>query len=330
VTIEEVKYILHQNNFIRRYKDFILLTAKIIIAFGLLVYIVLTVNFSEILNAIKQANIYLIIASFLLSFLNIYLQFYKWKITANVVLKENHNSKIWLSLFYGFSAGVFTPARVGEYFGRAVAFKNKSLLQVTLATLLDKVFLLLIVTFFGSLSSILFVYFHYQVAIYLTTGLFIVVFALFYFFALLIFNDRFWDNVLFAKLRDSIKLHWVFEKIKIFRKLDKKYATKMFFISALFYSCFLIQYALLIMSISHHYDFMDYIWAGNLMMFAKTIIPPVSIGELGIREGASVFFITQIGLSASTGFNASILLFFINLLIPSLIGLTLLLKKSDD
>jgi len=330
VTTQEVRNILQQNSFIARNKTIILNFVKIIIALGLLTYIISTVNILEILNAIKQANVYLIAAAFLLSFLNIYLQFYKWNITANVILQENHNSKIWLSLFYGFSAGVFTPARIGEYFGRAIVFKNHSLLRVTLATLLDKLFLLLIVAFFGSISSILFIHYHYHVTAYLTIGLFILVFALFYLFFWLIFNDRFWDNVLFTKLRDSIKLHWLFEKIKVFRKLDKKYATKMFAVSFLFYLCFLVQYALLVAAFSNHNQFMEYLWAGNLMMFAKTIIPPVSLGELGIREGASVFFITQLGESASTGFNASIFLFFINVLIPSLIGLTLLLKKNDD
>jgi uncharacterized membrane protein YbhN (UPF0104 family) len=330
VTAEQVKNIFKENSFINKYKTVLLISAKVIIALGLLIYLIYAVNFQEILTAIKQANVYLIVASFLLSFVNIYLQFYKWKITANVVLQENHNSKIWLSLFYGFSAGVFTPARIGEYFGRAIVFKNQSLLRVTLATLLDKLFLLLIVAFFGSISSILFIHYYYHVTFYLTIGLFILVFALFYLFFWMIFNDRFWDNVLFTKLRDSIKLHWLFEKVKVFRKLDKTYATLMFAVSFLFYICFLVQYALLVAAFSNHNNYFEYFWAGNLMMFAKTIIPPVSLGELGIREGASVFFITLLGESASVGFNASIFLFFINVLIPSLIGLTLLLKKNDD
>jgi uncharacterized protein (TIRG00374 family) len=330
VTAQEVKNILKQNSFILRYKRVITISAKLIIAFGLLFYLIYAVNFQEILTAIQQSNRYLIAAAFLLSFLNVYLQFYKWKITANVVLQENHNGKIWLSLFYGFSAGVFTPARIGEYFGRAIIFKSQSLLRVTLATLLDKVFLLIIVAFFGSISSIIFIHYKYNVAYYLTLGLFILIFTLFYLLLLLLFNDKFWDNILFTKLRDSIKLHWLFEKIKVFRKLDKKYAVKMFAVSFLFYLCFLIQYALLVSAFSNHNQFLDYLWAGNLMMFAKTIIPPVSLGELGIREGASVFFITQLGESASVGFNASIFLFFINVLIPSLIGLILLLKKNDD
>lgn len=330
MTAEQVKNIFQQNSFLSRYKSAIILFAKIAIAAGLLTYIIYSVNLQEILIAIKQANVYLIAAAFLLSFINLYLQFYKWKITAKVVLQENQDSKIWLSMFYGFSAGVFTPARIGEYFGRALVFKNHSLLRVTLATLLDKLFPLVIVVFLGSIYSILFIHYYYHVAYYLTIGLFITLFILFYFFFLLIFNDKFWDNILFTKLRNSIKLNWLFEKIKVFRKLDKKYATKMFVVSLGFYLCFLLQYALLVSAFSNHNNFMDYFWAGNLMMFAKTIIPPVSLGELGIREGASVFFIKQFGETASTGFNASIFLFFINVLIPALIGMILLLKKNDD
>jgi uncharacterized membrane protein YbhN (UPF0104 family) len=330
VATDEVKQVLNQNSFISKNKAVLLVITKIIIAVGLLIYLIYAVNFQEILAAIKQANVYLILTAFLLSLVNIYLQFYKWKITANVVLQETHNSKIWLSLFYGFSAGVFTPARIGEYFGRAIAFKDQSIMRVTLATLLDKLFLLLIVAFLGSISSILFIHYHYHITFYLTIGLFLVVFVLFYLFFWLIFDDGFWDSVLFTKLRNSTKLNWLFEKVKVFRRLDKRYATKMFVVSFLFYLCFLVQYALLVAAFSNHYKFLEYLWAGNLIMFAKTIIPPVSLGELGIREGTSIFFITQLGESASTGFNASIFLFFINVLIPSLIGLTLLLKKNDD
>ena len=328
--VEQVKNILGQNSFITKYKTIILIIAKILISSGFLLYLISSINFNEIVNAAKQADILLIVLASVLVLPNVYLQFYKWKITANVVLQENHNSKIWLSLFYGLSAGVFTPARIGEYFGRAIVFKNQSLLRVTLATLLDKIFLLLIVVFFGSITSLFFLHYYYQITSYITIGLFILLFVLFYFFFLIIFNDGFWDSVLFTKLRDSIKLHWLFEKIKVFRKLDKKYATKMLLISFLFYLCFLVQYAVLVAAFSNHNNYFEYLWAGNLIMFAKTIIPPVSLGELGIREGASVFFITLLGESASTGFNASIFLFLINVLFPSLIGLILLLKKNDD
>lgn len=327
---ERVRNIIEQSSFFVKNKTAILILAKILIAIGFLLYLVSSINVNEILNAAKNADRTLIGLAALLVLPNIYLQYYKWKMTAKVVLQEDHSSKIWLSLFYGFSAGVFTPARVGEYFGRAIVFKNKSLVSVTLATLLDKLFLLLIVAFFGSISSILFIHYHYRVENYLTISLFIVVFTLFYLFILMIFNDKFWNNLLFEKLKSSARLNWIFRKIEVFRQLDKNYAAKMMLISVLFYICFLIQYAVLVAAFSNHTNYLHYLWAGNLVMFSKTIIPPVSLGELGIREGASVFFITMLGESASAGFNASIFLFFINVLLPSLLGLILLLKKNDD
>ena len=60
-------------------------------------------------------------------------------------------------------------------------------------------------------------------------------------------------------------------------------------------------------------------------MLVKSLLP-ISIGDLGIRESAAIFFLGKIGVHESTAFNASILLFLINLLIPSLVGLVLVLK----
>ena len=100
--------------------------------------------------------------------------------------------------------------------------------------------------------------------------------------------------------------------------------------SFFFYLCYIIQYALLVSAFSGHYDAVNFLWAANLIMFVKTIIPPISLGELGIREGASIYFLTQMGQSASVGFNASILLFVINLLIPALIGAVMFLRKNGN
>ena len=143
-------------------------------------------------------------------------------------------------------------------------------------------------------------------------------------------GKRFWKNVLFVRIKNSARFSKYLSNFTVLENLDKKYATEMIVVSGLFYICFLIQYALLVSAFSNQNNFLNYLWAGNLLMFAKTVIPPISLGELGIREGASVYFITQIGLSAAVGFNASIFLFLINILLPALIGLILLAKKNND
>ncbi len=311
-------------------KNVLVNAAKIIIAAGILYYLINSVEYNQIVLAINNANLAIIFLVFLLGILNVYLQYSKWRLTCKEVLGVEAKSKILRSLFYGFSAGIITPLRIGEYFGRGIEFKDKSMVQVTVATLVDKFFPLMMVAFLGSISSLLFIYFYYEVSIFLVLSLFILIFTFFYMLILLLMNKRFWNSILFSKINSSKRLKPFIEKLKKFENLDRAYFYKMLMISFLFYSCFLIQYALLVVAFSHHFDFMQYLWAGNLIMFAKTIIPPISFGELGIREGASVYFISMMGESASVGFNASIFLFIINLLIPALIGVGMFLRKNGN
>ena len=310
-------------------KQIIIFISKILIAAGLLFFLVSSMDYSQIVPAIEDADLRLLGVAFLLSILNIFLQYLKWKLTSNKVLSENSRSKILTSIFYGFSAGIITPLRIGEYFGRAIAFRDKTVIQVSLATLIDKFFPFIIVASLGSISSLIFIYQFYDVSIYIVIALFIVVFSLFYLFAFLILNSKFWDILLFSKIKKIKRMKSLIESLQILKSMDRKYFLKMLFISFLFYSCFLIQYAILVSAFSYHFNFLTFLWVANLIMFVKTVIPPISLGELGIREGASIYFLTTMGETSSVAFNASIFLFIINLLIPSLIGLVLLMKRNN-
>ena len=101
----------------KRYKGLWITILKIVIAGGLLTYLVFKVDVSEIMGALRNANITLIVITALLAFLNIYLQFLKWKITCSYILNEKNNKKILLSLFYGFSGGFLLPQESGNILG---------------------------------------------------------------------------------------------------------------------------------------------------------------------------------------------------------------------
>jgi len=309
-------------------KNTIINLAKIFIAVGLLLYLISQVQYNQIILAVNGANFLVIGIVLILGVLNVYLQYSKWRLTCCEVLEVNDNSKAFRSLFYGFSAGIITPLRIGEYFGRAIEFKDKSIVQVTVATLVDKFFPLLIIVSFGSISSLFFIYFYFQVSIYIVLSLFVLIFTFFYLFVLLLLSKRFWDNILFSRLKSSTNFKSFFDKLKVLKRLDRNYSYRMMGISFLFYACILIQYALLVIAFSHQFDFFNYLWAAGLIIFTKTIIPPISLGELGIREGASVYFITQMSGTGAVGFNASIFLFIINLLIPALIGVGMSFTKK--
>ena len=302
---------------------------KFVIGIGLLFYIIEKVNFNDIINNIKNVDFGLLLAAMGLTFINISLQYFKWKLTSKTILSENNNKKILYSLFYGISAGAFTPARVGEYFGRAVEFKDKPFLQVSAATFVDKIFTMLMVLFWGMVASMLFLRIYYNVTFYTTVPIFTILFA-FIFTTFSLLQKDIVQNFFKEKLSNRTKLKKWAINLKVLKNLDKKFSYKMLFLAFLLHVCYIMQFAILTSAFSKHSDWLNFIWAGNLVMFAKTIIPAISLGDLGIREGASVFFIKKIGYAGSVGFNASLALFFINILFPALIGLILLPKKNND
>jgi uncharacterized protein (TIRG00374 family) len=301
---------------------------KIIIAAGLIWYIVENINPEEILTAVSSADYYLIFIAFALCFLNLYLQFLKWEIVCKNYLNFNDRKKIFISLFHGFAAGIFTPARIGEYFSRGLTLKEKSVFQIAAATFIDKFFPFLIVIFFGGISFIFYMDYNYH-SYYLSILFFAAVLLLVYVFFVAVWKGKFL-NYIPDRIKQKNKAAKILLNIEQLKELNFQFTLRMIFISIMFYLCYLIQFAVLITAFSHNFHFIEYMWNGSLIMFTKSIVPQISIGELGIREGVSIYFYRKIGEDAVTAFNASILLFLINLVLPSLIGLILLYKKSDD
>ena len=91
----------------------ILILLKLLIAFGLIWYLIYKLDHNELIKSLENANYYLIGLAFGLMFLNIYLQYRRWELTANKLLSESDKRKIFRSFIYGISGGAFTPARVG-------------------------------------------------------------------------------------------------------------------------------------------------------------------------------------------------------------------------
>jgi hypothetical protein len=60
--------------------------------------------------------------------------------------------------------------------------------------------------------------------------------------------------------------------------------------------------------------------AGGALFFVKFLVPSFTLMDLGVREGAAAFLFQAVGLSALAGLNAALLLFVLNLVLPSAVG----------
>lgn len=302
--------------------------AKIIIGLGLVVFLTFYVEPKSIYETYKKADKIYFLVAFLLLPLNLGLQFFKWKILSKEYFGINDNNKIWLSLFYGISGGIFTPMKSGEYFARALPYKNVKVLDVILATIVDKFIPIFFAILIGGTFFIIFLKNLIGFSAESAFG-FIILYKIIVLVPLFLLLG---SSSISQKMRKWLKTKRYFEniinRVAFVKMLSSKTLLKIIVISLLYHLTFTTQMSILLMAFSGESNFIMFFFIANLIIFAQIVIPPIALGEVGVREGAAVYFLQNLGFIGAVGFNAAISLFFINLLIPSIIGLTLLLKRE--
>ncbi|MCF6268813.1 MAG: flippase-like domain-containing protein [Melioribacteraceae bacterium] len=301
---------------------------KIGIGLGLLIFLIYYIDPTTIKETFLKANRFYFFIAFLLLPLNLFLQYYKWKVLSSKYFGIKDSGKIWLSLFYGISGGIFTPMKSGEYFARSLPYNNVKVLDVILTTLVDKLIPIFFVIIIGGAFFIIYLEGLIGFSIFVTSVLIVLSSLLVYFLL----------HLLFGRSKTSIKLRGWLQSKKIFAKvldrisflkdMDRRTLVKLVAASFFYHITFTTQMALLLSAFSGEFNFILFFFAANLIIFTQIVIPPIAFGEVGVREGASVYFLQNLGFVGAVGFNAAISLFFINLLLPSVVGFLLLLKRS--
>jgi uncharacterized protein (TIRG00374 family) len=302
--------------------------AKIGIGIGLLIFLIYYIDPQKIKETFLQANKFYLLLAVILLPLNLFLQYYKWGILSKNYFGITKSSEIWLSLFYGISGGIFTPMKSGEYFARALPYKKVKVLDVVLATLVDKIIPIFFVVLIGGAFFILFLQTQLGFSILLT----IVLIVLYKIIILGTVFFLFMDNKSISKIKKWLvtkkHLKSLFERIAFIKELESKIILQHILASFLYHLTFTFQMAFLLVAFSGELNFILFFFVANLIIFAQIVIPPIALGEVGVREGAAVYFLKSLGFIGAVGFNAALTLFFINLLLPSIVGFLLLLKRS--
>jgi len=121
-------------------------------------------------------------------------------------------------------------------------------------------------------------------------------------------------------------------KLKWLRMLQEKEVNNLLvFGNTLIYSIFIyfimvIQYFILLnlvnsISISETMHTVIYLWGSGIV--------PISISGLGVREGLAVYFLKWYGINPAHAVATSLFLFFLNTIIPALIGVFFIYKKRQ-
>lgn len=298
-----------------------LLILKAVVAVAVLAVLINFVKPRAIYQALIHANSFLVGSAFLLLIPNLYVQYKKWRFLVSLVKPQVERKEALKSLLVGFTFGFVTPGRVGE-FGRAFFIKNCPWERVLGVAILDKLFSLSVIATMGavgltiiwseqiSLTNLLLRFFLGSIAI--------VVLLLF-----LLNPDRIGGFLRRTKLGNSSH-----PKIKLLLSgmddFHRQQARILLSWCVIFYLTFSVQLFLLVSAFEPVAP-VDAFAASSSAMFVKTCLP-ISLGDIGIRESAAVFFFSKIEIGRATAFNASFMLFTINILLPSLLGLFILFR----
>ena len=280
----------------------------------------------------------IIIILLLLMVVNWLIETLKWRYLIMKIERISFRNSV-IAVLTGVTVSIFTPNRVGEYFGRAFLLREASPLKAILLTIVGSMSQLLVTVFIGSAALLVFLplYFPFSgswnLAMYL--GLLAGIVTANVAFLLLYFN---------VPLLGSLS-GWVERKnwerinsyLKVLNEFTRRELLNVLLMSLLRYMVFSFQFFLVLRLFGIPVTANQAVMAIPVIYLALAAIPTVALSELGVRGSVAIFVLGIITTSTLAGasmpgglslaiVSATTVLWIINLAIPALTGAVFVYK----
>ena len=259
------------------------------------------------------------IISFLLLFVNWFLEWKKWKITLDVIKTETTTQNNFRAFMAGITTGLVTPNMLGNFLGRMYYFKRNLRPSIILLTLLSNFSQFIASIFFGFLS---FLFLREtplgieNIVVGLTLFILILFLLLFYFFFEKIKWPYFQKKKSFSKVVTLIKHH-------------RRYKSQLLSLSFLRHFIFTLQFWLMFNAFEDALNKDAFLWIWQIFLWT-TLVPSLWFGKLVIRESIALLVLVSVGYGQVEILTTSILIWLINLAIPAMTGLIICNRNKVD
>ncbi len=251
----------------------------------------------------------------------------KWKSLINKIERLSfwHATQ---AVYSGISVSMFTPNRIGEWFGRIFILEKANHIRAVIITILSGMGQLFITIVVGILSMAVFLKIYYLgdhsgflFSVILFVASIIVASSI-----LIFFNINLLPLIIHKLLKKS------FRKINYYVDIVSQFSYKelnfVLLISYLRFFVFSLQFYLSLRMFSVRIPFFHGMLLIGVFYFVMTAIPTIALAELGIRGTISIFFFQLYftHFQAGTEFlkmnvvAASYMVWIVNLVIPAVIG----------
>ena len=259
--------------------------------------------------------------------LNLAFEACKWWL---MVRKADRNYKFieaYKSVFAGLTTGIFTPNRIGEYAGRIVFLQPAIRLKAVAYLFIDRVCQMIVTIFMGTIAFEYFWAFHSEELLTLLplSALKLEFFRLSLWFlsfaspiALLLIQQ-------FAPFLPGLRKYSFFQKMTAgFEDLSPVTVFQVIGLGTLRYLVFTAQYICLLLAFGYQGTLTLAIAMVLSVFLVKSIIPSITLTELGIRESVAITIMGSFAVSGFIAFSSTFFLYLMNIILPSIIGLIFL------
>lgn len=250
----------------------------------------------------------------------------KWKVLISHLEKSSF-TKCFKAVLSGCSITMLTPNRIGEYGGRILFVKNENRIKAVSLTIVGSISQLLITFIMGSLGLFILRFFsqaggnvsgilpHFwgDVLLYMSMAISAV---------LLLFYLRIgWLVRMMEKIN---ALNKVVQHIKVLDEFDARQLLQVMFLSFIRYLVFVMQFLLLLRLMQVDIVPWQCFWLISVFYLVMAVAPTIGFLELPVRAKAGIQIFGFAGNTIGIG-AASLGIWFINLVLPAVIGSLLIL-----
>lgn len=285
---------------------------------------------SQKLQSIKEqlnSTTYLIITIvFLLQFINWGIEALKFQFIISKKEKISFKQSI-IAVYTGNATGIFTPDRLGNFIGRFIYLNQIDKTTVTASTLLGNLAQLISTISFALIAVLLYIELDLKIQLpyinpVIILGVLIIALSILVY---LFFNP----NQIIKKFN---KIKWIAKHKTTFNFLvnfNKTESATIIGLSLLRYLIFIIQFYLILNTFELSINLIETLVFSGLLYLFTTFIPSPVMGNLGTREVVALLLLNNYDHS-EIALVASLIIWIINVIFPSLIGSYLLLKMNPS
>ena len=301
--------------------------ARTLVTILLLAYVVTRVDLEQASSALHRMAWWGLAGTSLLLVVNMGLQWLRWHILLRAGKLNLAPAQSLRILLAGLPLGLITPGRIGELGRGALVAGEHDSVSVAGLTLLDHAFGLVGALTIAGIGMVISGY-----ATHLSFAILLIFHAFVIYLALHPSKLVDWTKKITSVLPGTLGARTSELSTRFaqgWRLIGRKVAFTAIAISVVQVLIVVAQFTVCYLATVAHPSIIQVAGAWSIVIGAKYFLP-ITIGDVGVREGLAVAVFTNLGFPAPEALIASLTIYLVNVIFPSSIGALILLEKKRN